>query len=198
MNKYTILTVLAAALLCVPGAYAQDDAVKFNFDIRAGWFIFQDEPLSDSVENNWSVGGDIIAWFGDFGIGAGIEYLTKSEDDVLIDGVNVEIEYTQIPLNVNAYYMLPFEGEETSVYITGGFSAVLTDITSSAIVLGIPLSLSTDEMAYGFNGGVGIQFGMFFVEGRYLWAEADFDFAGITLADDVNVGGFSGWVGVRF
>jgi hypothetical protein len=85
-------------------AFAADEEMKFSFGAKAGWFIFQDEPMSDFVENNWSIGGQVILWLpAGFGLGADIQYLTKDEEGVSHAGALVDVDYTQIPMNFNAY-----------------------------------------------------------------------------------------------
>lgn len=199
MKKLTTLLVALVILSVTVNAAAQsDDDVKFQVGVKGGWNFWYDEPLSDSVDNNWIVGGEIKVWFPNgFGLGGEVQWTTK--DELAEDNdLGIDIDYTQIPIHLNAFYRFPMEDSESVFYIGGGASFVYADATSSANVGGVNISVSTDDTAFGFNGVVGFQYGMFFVEGQWLWAEATFDLAGVDIAEDVQLGGPSFWVGVRF
>lgn len=199
MKKFTTILVAVAILSFTVNAAAQDyDDVKFQAGVKGGWNFWFDEPLSDSVENNWIIAGELKVWFPNgFGLGAEVQYTTKDELAEDID-LGIDLEYTQVPINVNAFYRFPMEGENSLFYIGAGASFVFADATSSAEVGGVELSLSADDTAFGVNGVVGYQYDMFFVEGQWLWAEADFELAGVEIEDNVQLGGPSFWVGVRF
>lgn len=199
MKKLAMVTAIVALFGFATAGFAQSDDMPLSFGVKAGWLWFQDEPMSDLVENNWAVGADITFWFQEnFGIGAEVQYLTKDDEGFDFLGDDVDFEFTSIPINANAYYRLPMEGmdDESHFYLGGGASFVFTDIMVDDGLT----SVETDDTVIGFNVKAGFQYGLFFVEGQYLWAEWDDEDvkAFFGESDDLNVGGFSGWVGMRF
>lgn len=199
MKKTAVMTTILALFAFTGIAQAQNDDMPFTFGVKAGWSWVQEEPLSDIVENNWSVGGDVTFWFDQgIGIGAEVQYMTKDDDGFDYEGTSLDFEWTQIPINVNAYYRMPLDGmeDETHVYFGGGASFVFTDL----MIDDGSTMVDTDDSVIGFNVKAGVQYGMFFVEGQYIWAEWDDENvkAYFNETDDINAGGFSGWVGIRF
>ena len=197
MEKLKCILVAVAVLSFTATALAQEDEMKFQAGVKGGWFFWSDEPLSDTAENNWNIAGELKVWFPNgFGLGGEVQWTTKTEEPE--DSENREIKYTQIPININAYYRFPMQDSESAFYIGAGASFVFADSTSTENVGGVEVSKSADDTAFGFNGVVGYEYGMFFVEGQWLWAEANFEIAGVEIAEDVQLGGPSFWVGVRF
>lgn len=193
--KKLVYGVLAALLIFAGAANAQDD-MKVSLGLKAGWNFFQDEPLTDFIEDNWIVGGDVILWFDNgFGIGAEILYLDAESDPVTHGGAEVVTEFNMIPISANAYYTFPMDDMDLKTYVTGGVTYVLTDLSTEAAAAGI--SFDSDENAFGFNVGLGIQYMNFFAEGKYLFAEPELQHAAAGT-QDMPVSGFSIFGGVRF
>ena len=191
-----IFLFLAILVVAAPVA-AQDyeDGIKWSVGAKAGWFWFTDEPLTDFVDNNWIIAGEVIAWFPNgFGIGAEIEYYDDSEENISHAGFDVDVDYSQIPLNLNLYYRFPGNDGFTP-YIGGGPSFILTDLSTEAN--DAPISFDGDESAFGFTVFGGIQYQNFFVEGQYLWADNTLEHAAAGEID-LNAHGFSVWGGFRF
>lgn len=198
MKKTLIALTAVAVLLSAMPAMAQDDDFTFSFAGKGGWFFFQDDPMSDIVENNWMVGGELILWMpSGLGFGADVRFATRDKDAEDIDNYDFDMEWTQVPININAYYRVD-TGEEYMPYFGAGFTAAWTDI--SVIEPGFE-DISVDDTAIGFNALVGIEYNGLLVEGQYFWAEADFDeldFLKEDIDDKLNVGGFVVSVGYRF
>ena len=198
LKKAAVFSVLIALLMVAVPASAQDDDFKFNFGLKGGWMFLQDDPLSDSIENNWLVGADVIVWTeSGFGFGADVKFTMKDEDAEDMDDFDMDIEFTQVPINLNAYYKIEGEDMEFTPYIGGGFSMVHTDLT----ITNAGVETAQDEFAMGFNVIGGVQYMNFFVEAQYIWAEAEFEdlnFLKEDIEDDLQVGGFNFAVGYRF
>ena len=198
MKKSLIaLTAVAVMLFAVP-TMAQEDDFKVSFAAKAGWFFHQDEPLSDIVENNWMVGGEVILWLpSGLGFGADVRFSTRDKDAEDIDDYDFDMEWMQVPININAYYRFD-SGDEMVPYIGGGFTAAYTDITVKEA--GEP-DIDVDDTALGFNVLAGIDYNGLLVEAQYFWAQAEFEdlnFLKDDPDDDLNVGGFLVSVGYRF
>lgn len=197
-NMLSILAILFAALLLTNPLYAQDDERNFSIGAKAGWFFFDNEDLSDGLGSNWTLAGEIKMWLpGGFGLGAEVQYLSIGEKDTEFGGIPFDVDYSQIPIHVNAFYRIPTGNG--MFYVGGGGSFVFTDIDISTDVLFfVPIETTADATTFGFNGVAGFQYGHFFIEGQWLWAEAEFNILSFTVAEDVQVGGPSIWAGVRF
>lgn len=197
-NKMIALVALFGLTLFASPALAADDDFTFNFGGKVGWLFLQDEPLSDIVENNWLVGADLTVWMNNgLGFGVDAKFSMKDEDNEDLEDYNFDFEWTQVPVNINAYYRFVEDGQEFVPYVGGGFSMVWTDMT---VTVG-NVETAQDEFAYGFNGILGVSYGNFFVEGQYIWAETDAyeDIAPLIGAEeDINVGGFNVAIGYRF
>lgn len=198
LKKAAVFGTLIALLIAVVPASAQDDEFKFNLGLKGGWMFLQDAPLSDSIENNWLVGADLIVWTeSGFGFGADVKFSMKDEKAEDMDDFDMDIDFNQIPISLNAYYRLQGEDLEFTPYIGGGFSMVRTDIE----VTNNGVTTNQDEFAMGFNIIGGVQYMNFFVEGQYIWAKAEFDdlaFIKEEVDEDMQVGGFNFAVGYRF
>jgi opacity protein-like surface antigen len=194
MKKVT-LSVLTILFIFAGAAGAQDD-MKVSAGVKAGWFWFQDEPISDFIEDNWIIGADVIVWFGNgFGIGGEVLYLDAESDAVSHGGFDVVTQFTQIPVSANAYFELPMDNDMMKVYIGGGVSYVFTDLSTETVNGAI--SFDSDDSAFGFNGLIAIQYGNFFAEGKYLWAEPELEHAAAGT-QDMPTSGFSIMGGLRF
>ena len=200
--KKNLLTVTTLILLVIStSAFAQEDDITFKFGIKAGWGFFLGEPLDETVENNWIVGGDLTMWLpSGLGFGVDAKYSTKDQDAADIDDFNVDFEFTTAPINLNAYYKMMNPDNEFTPYFGGGFSMVYADITATDYDRA-GLEVTADDWSMGFNVIAGIEYGNFFVEGQYIWAQSEFEelnFLKEDIEDDLNVGGFNVMAGVRF
>lgn len=198
LKKVAVFSALVALLIVAVPANAQDDDFEISIGLKGGWMFLQDAPLSDSIENNWLVGGDLILWTDSgFGFGADVKFSMKDAEAADMDDFDMDIDFTQIPINLNAYYRMTEEGMEFTPYLGAGFSMVHTDIE----VTNNGVATSQDEFAMGFNIIGGVQYENFFVEGQCIWAKAEFDdlaFIKEEVDEDMQVGGFNFAVGYRF
>lgn len=198
LKKVAVFSALIALLIVAVPANAQDDDFKFNLGLKGGWMFLQDAPLSDSIENNWLLGADVIVWTeSGFGAGVDVKFSMKDQDAADMDDFDMDIEFNQIPINLNAYYRMTDEGMEYTPYLGAGFSMVRTDIT----VTNNGVETAQDEFAMGFNVIAGVQYQNFFVEGQYIWAKAEFEdlaFIKEEVDEDMQVGGFNFALGYRF
>lgn len=192
MNKLLVgFAVVVMVLVSLP-SFAQDEEVKFNLGVKAGWFFWSGDELKDAdFDNNWIVGADVTAWFNEnLGVGAGVQFLKKSVD---LEAVNGEKSVRAIPLNLDLFYRAPLEND-SSVYLGAGPSLVLLDLSNDAPVYST--TFFAEDKAWGFNAVAGFQMQNFFVEGQYLWAKAGIE--DYPNADKLQVGGFSVMAGYRF
>lgn len=182
--------VIALMMVAVP-TFAQDEEITYNFGVKAGWFFWTEEDLTDNdIDNNWVVGADFNMWMDSgLGFGLGANFLKKTVD---VAGTDLETSVTEIPLNADIFYRMPME-ENGALYLGAGPSLVLLDVD---IVLG-NVSFNADDKAIGFNAVVGFEYSNFFVEGQYLWTKADFEIEGFDT-EKVQYGGLSVFAGYRF
>ena len=200
--KKNLLTITTVMLLVLSvSAFAQEDDFTFKVGLKAGWGFFLNEPFDETVENNWIVGGDLTMWLpSGLGFGVDAKYSTKDQDAADIDDFNVDFEFTTAPINLNAYYKMMNPDNEFTPYFGGGFSMVYADITATDYDRA-GLEVTADDWSIGFNIIAGIEYGNFFVEGQYIWAQSEFEelnFLKEDIEDDLNVGGFNVMAGVRF
>lgn len=200
--KKNLLIVAALAILILPvSALAQDDDFTFRFGAKAGWGFFTEEPFDETVENNWIVGADLTVWMpSGLGFGVDAKFTTKDQDAEDIDAYNLDFEFTSAPININAYYKIIDNNNEFTPYFGAGFSMVYADLTATDYD-NAGVEITADDWAMGFNALIGIEYGNFFVEGQYIWAQAEFEefnFLKEDIEDDLNVGGFNVMAGVRF
>ena len=161
MKKSLIALTTVAVMLIASPAMAQDDDFKVSVAGKVGWFFLQDEPLSDIVENNWMVGGEVILWMpSGLGFGADVRLSMRDKDAEDIDDYDFDMEWTQVPININAYYRFD-SGEEMVPYIGGGLTAVYTDITVKQTG---EADISVDDTPIGFNVLAGIDYNGLLVE----------------------------------
>ena len=185
------ILVIALVLVAAP-AFAQDEEITYNFGIKAGWFFWTEEDLTDNdVDNSWIVGADATMWMDSgLGFGVGANFLKKTVD---VEGTEFEWDVMEIPLNADVYFRMPMENDGGALYIGAGPSLVLLDVD---LVLN-NVSYNADDKAFGFNAVAGFEFDNFFVEGQYLWTKAEFEIEGLET-DKVQYGGFSFFAGYRF
>jgi len=196
MKRITMIMLAALIAVSSPVFAQDDDEMKFTAGIKAGWYFLQDEPITDFIEDAWLIGADVTAWWGDFGLGVEMLYSDSESDPMSHMGVtDVVTELTLIPVSLNAYYKMPMSNEDMSVYVGGGLTYVLTDVSTSSASTGI--SFDSDEGAFGFNGLVGLQFNNFFAEAKYIWAEPELEHLAAG-AQDMPVSGFALLGGFRF
>ena len=204
-KKVSLFAVLAIMVFAVSPAMAQDDdGIDFDFSGKFGWHFLQSDPYTSLVDNNWIAGGDVIIWFPQgFGVGADIKFSYKETDAADIDDYDIDFEWFQMPISLNAYYKFPVNSDSVKPYVGGGLTIVYTDVTATYLAA-TSNEVSADDTNAGFNFIAGIEFGdMFFFEGQYIWSEATFEgIPELTNPEDdedgVNVGGFNFTFGVRF
>ena len=192
MNRLLVGFVVIAMIFVAVPSIAQDDDVKFNLGVKAGWFFFTGDELKDEdFNNNWVVGADVTAWFNEnMGVSAGIQFLKKSVD---LESVSGEKSVRAIPLNLDLVYKAPMEND-SHLYIGAGPSLVLVDLDTDVPVYNT--TFFAEDKAWGLNAVCGFQMQNFFVEGQYLWAKVGIE--DLPNADKLQVGGFSVMAGYRF
>ena len=186
MKKLSVFALVVVFLGVAATATAQDEEMKFNFGVKAGWHFWLEEDLTDAdIDNTWALGADLTLWMTEeIGIQGGGYFMMKDIDDT-------NVEYKQYPFYVDLVYKMPME-DDSFVYLGAGASMVYSDLSIEAM----GVTVSADDTGFGFNAMAGFQFDMFFIEGQYTWAEIDYedDF----FEAEVNVGGFMVAGGVRF
>ena len=200
--KANTLTITTLIILVVSmSAFAQEDDFELKLGLKAGWAFFTEQPLDETVGNNWLIGGDITLWLpSGLGFGVDMKYMTKDRDAEDIDGYDTDFEFTSLPINLNAYYRIVNDSNDFTPYFGGGLSMVYADITATDVDNG-NVEVTADDWSLGFNLIAGVEFGNFFIEGQYIWAQSEFEefnFLKDSIDDDLNVGGFNVMVGVRF
>jgi hypothetical protein len=192
MNRLLVGFVVIAMILVAAPSTAQDDDVKFNLGVKAGWFFFTGDELKDEdIDNSWIVGADVTAWFNEnLGVGAGVQFVRKSVD---LEGMDGSKSVRAIPLNLDLYYKAPMD-EGSHLYLGAGPSLVLLDLENDAPEYAT--TFFAEDKAWGINAVAGFQMQNFFVEGQYLWAKASIE--DHPDADKLQVGGFSVMAGYRF
>lgn len=187
LKRLSVFAFMLVFLSMAATVSAQDEEMKFSFGVKAGWFFWLEEDLTDAdLDNTWALGADVTVWMTEeFGVTAGGYYSMKDIDDT-------GLEYKQYPFYLDLVYKMPME-DDSFVYLGAGASMVYTDL--SLDIMGV--SISADDTSFGFNALAGYQFDMFFVEGQYTWAEVDFGMD-TGFGEGINVGGIMIAGGVRF
>lgn len=184
------LMIIALMLVAAP-TFAQDEEITYKFGVKAGWFFFTEEDLTDQdIDSSWIIGADATMWMeSGLGLGVSANFMKKTVD---IEGTTAEISVSEIPLNADVYFRMPME-KNGALYIGAGPSMVMidTDLYVDNISVGV------DDNAFGFNALIGFEYENFFVEGQYLWTKAEFEVAGVEM-EKVQYGGFSILGGYRF
>lgn len=205
MNRSLFALSLLFFMAATSAMAQSDDETGIEFRIKGGWNFLNDELFdgpANELKDNWAISGELIYWFSTtFGIGGEVEYY-KRETDSFRDLSPFEIltnqpySFRSIPVNLNAYYRWQTNDAKIRPYVGGGISALNLEVGRVYVDAGekVPNTESTyDEVAFGFNVIGGIEYGRFFAEIQWLWAESDLGFD-----EDMNVGGTSIWFGIRF
>jgi len=212
--KHTGLTILTMSILLIlffPFA-AMGGAVENPnyFTLKAGIY----SPQSDDLEDfDTGFNGEISYgryFHPNFALELGIGYFetegTSSGFYPILGGWREKDEITAIPLTLTAKGIYPtqyvdlFGGVGIGLYFASGEA----DLSTTALG---PLSFDDDDTVFGFHLGLGANFNIterlfVGVEGKYLWAEAEFEDTvfGIPVELDADLEGFTvtGNVGFRF
>lgn len=186
LKKLSVFAFVLVFLSMASISFAQYDDMDIEFGVKAGWFFWMDEDLTDSdLDNTWALGADLTMWMSEeLGITAGGYFSMKDIDDL-------GLEYKQYPLYLDLLYKMPME-DESYVYLGAGASMVFVDLSAEVM----SVTASVDDTSFGFNALVGFSFDKFFVEAQYTWAEVDFGLG--SFGEGINVGGLMVAGGVRF
>ena len=200
--KQSTILLFSAALLCPLAAAADDDGIDIDIGVKTMVFFYNDvEGIRLSVDHGWSIGGEAIVWFpGGLGVGAEIEYYTMSEDFTPFAGIDVEADYSQMPICLNGYYRFGQDGL-LKPYVGGGLAFVRTEVSAATTAFGMTVSVDLADSFTGWSAFAGMDIGdYFYCEMQWLQVDVDLgiDFAAISETDHSDASGLTLWVGVRF
>lgn len=184
---------------------------------NSNYFTFKGgiySPESDDLEDfDTRFGGEIA--FGhyfhpNFALELGIGYFetegTLNGFDPILGKWSEKDEITAVPLTLTAKGVLPLRNVDLFAAAGIGVYFVQFESDISTSTFGA-FSFDDDDTVFGFNLGLGTNFyitqNVFFrIEGKYLWAEAEFEesFLGIPIEFEVDLDGFivTGSTGFRF
>lgn len=198
-NGVIRVTFLFAIFAAIAIPANSQDSIDTDFGIKGGWIWFLDEPLENSIGNQWMIGGEMKVWWPN-GVGMGVELQYTDSGEEVAEGAkqNLTIGTSSIPFNINGYLRTGGENEG-SFYFGIGPSIVFADLSSTAVVDDVRVRADVTDTIFGFNGVLGYEFSnSLFLEFQWLFAEGQFEIAGREDKLEIQHGGSSLWVGYRF
>ena len=205
MTKHVVIIFLLCSFLFIP-AFAY--SAETEFDIKTGYFMPTESAMDEIYGSGFTVGGDLIFWFEEWGLGLGLDYWKK-------DGTPYTYTYGSSYYGAT-YLSSSCEASKTNFTITGlyrmkspkkvypYFGAGL-DICKFEEELKVTTSYSSmrasgSENGYGAHLLAGVD--ILVSEAVSVFFEANLSSilidTGCVSGDDFNIGGFTLYGGIRF
>lgn len=170
--KKIILKIFAFFFVFISSIYSQandkDFGVSFNINYTSTSKLFlQPKAIDPFIRNTHENLDKITSYSMDLRyqlsesiiIGIGSELLTKTfENSIYLDGIKANINdgYKMFPLEISAYYLIPFSSEHFKFFFGGGFGIYFGNHIRE---LGdVTISTESNKIGYGIHVALGIDY----------------------------------------
>lgn len=196
------LTLVLALFLGEVKLYANyEKALDFDFSLKAGYLVPNEEVVRDIYDGGLVLGLEGIVWTqSNLGAGLGIDRFGASGDPqssgVQFMPIHAECEIYIIPITVSALYRLKNQSSIVVPYFGIGTGYYYLNEKLKTTYSDEEKTNNHTDKAIGFHWLAGVQYKVFTLELKYTSAKLDGNER--LVGDSADIGGFNILAGLRF